>query len=245
MPKNDPVKLPYSVAAIIKKRDSLATNPLFRQYIGKRLTSSDVLKFSELLRYKLNDKITLRQLSAAADMLKHRTLDERVFNLFIWRAAACQHSMLAGEVFLPWESLALDTWLPCEVINNSDTSLKLLVLATTLAGTEFDYQVSPARTLMLARVSGLLLRNSDETVTMPCQLFRMRLLLLARRGSHAGNMLIQKSGHYPVFTSYNRNLLKSRRVGVRKCPFNLMVPCHVCKKGRNVCELALKETTES
>jgi hypothetical protein len=248
--KVEKVKLPYSVANILKTTQTLCENNLIRRFISKQLSDKDALRLTELLRWKIDASIPFELYAEVVDTVKRQTLTEEKLKRLLWCLVSLRSGMKQGKHAIVSDTFREDTWIPVRVVNvtalseRNNWQLKCQALATVLAGTDFDYRISLLQALRIAYRSGFNQRDEQSKLITGYQLYGLRILVLADSKSAAGRVMIKDVGAYGAFITYNAFLIKSRRVERRTCPFQLSFPCHICNKGRDVCEQALRPVSE-
>ena len=255
------IRLPYSVARVIRKQDRFLTDTVLFKYIGRRMTDELLNQAAKYIRYKCGiEEIPLSFFAMPLDKFRNKTLPEDAFAHVLKRIIAATEMYVGARHDLPlqqsisatdWTSLPKAEWTPVFVErvepkgeDSIDTwILRCRVLAGTLTDNVINYTVSLRTVYRIARLSGFNQRSETAKLFDAKQLVLLRLLLRVREGSTPEHISIETTGEHTPFTTYNRMINKFRDLRTRQCPEQLRVPCYKCGVGQDQCVLATIPTT--
>ena len=254
----EPIKLPYSVAKILKQQYRLMTDTLLPSAIGRQLTLDSQNRYADYLHYKLGaSMVPVSFYARVLDSLRNRVITREdwvcILRRIVALAEAYRQNPEAGER-LPaeWALQTESEWVPChvhsvEAMKSGADRYWLLhcrVIGGSPAEVVFDYRVSQKMAFRLAWHSGFRPYPEVKRLYDPMQFAQLRVLLKIRKGSNRDRISIENVGEHLPLSTYNRKINKARNPETRACPENQRIMCYACKFGRDRCRFAVLEHTK-
>lgn len=245
---DDKITLPYSIAAVLTEQKKLVKAVPCRKYIGKQFLDGDISALATYLQYKCKrTDVPYSFFLLSLDVFRHRTVDERTLQQFLYRLAAIlalnEQPPRPAE---PWLIQEKDEWVPFEILKVTQKEQALYsftckALCSRMTGQVFDYRVSMKMAFRMASRAGFNQRDELKRMVDPVQFTDLRLVLNIAKDSSPGRIKVLDCGEHPATVDYNRRINKSRDPVFRKCPFQQRTTCFRCGIGKDKCKFATIE----
>jgi hypothetical protein len=251
--ESEKIKLPYSIARVIKQQKRLLDDVPLKNYIGVQMTDSLILSAAEYLHWKLRKNgIPVSFYAETLDIFRNRKLQAYEFEMVLRRIAAVTE--IPEDHRLPamrWSHQVEDEWFPVIVLNVNQRNKEeqiydvlCRVVGGRMIDIEFIYKISLKQAFRIATMSGFNQRSEVTRLIDPRQFVKLMLLLKVAKGSVPERVRILDCGEHGPIVTFNRRINKLRYHEFRVCKYRLNVPCFRCGVGSDDCPLAVIEHTD-